>query len=140
VEQICKSVGGSRFRAPAAYAPDPQVVHEAQDIAKETGGNIIVMTDPKEAASGADVVYTDVFASMGQEEEATMRLQAFEGYQVNDDIMNQANDEAIFLHCLPAHRGVEVTADVIDGKQSVIFDQAENRLHAQKALLVTLLG
>jgi len=98
------------------------------------------MTDPKEAASGADVVYTDVFASMGQEEEATMRLQAFEGYQVNDDIMNQANDEAIFLHCLPAHRGEEVTADVIDGKQSVIFDQAENRLHAQKALLVTLLG
>ncbi len=69
-----------------------------------------------------------------------MRLQAFEGYQVNDNIMNQANDEAIFLHCLPAHRGEEVTADVIDGKQSVIFDQAENRLHAQKALLVTLLG
>lgn len=129
-----------RICAPAAYAPDPQVVHEAQAIAKETGGNIIVMTDPKEAASGADVVYTDVFASMGQEEEATMRLQAFEGYQVNDDIMNQANDEAIFLHCLPAHRGEEVTADVIDGKQSVIFDQAENRLHAQKALLVTLLG
>ncbi|MER2122879.1 MAG: ornithine carbamoyltransferase [Exiguobacterium indicum] len=129
-----------RICAPEAYAPDPQIVHEAQVIAKETGGNIIVMTDPEEAASGADVVYTDVFASMGQEEEATMRLQAFEGYQVNANIMNQANDEAIFLHCLPAHRGEEVTADVIDGKQSVIFDQAENRLHAQKALLVTLLG
>lgn len=129
-----------RICAPEAYAPDPQIVHEAQVIAKETGGNIIVMTDPEEAASGADVVYTDVFASMGQEEEGTMRLQAFEGYQVNANIMNQANDEAIFLHCLPAHRGEEVTEDVIDGKQSVIFDQAENRLHAQKALLVTLLG
>ncbi|WP_394678952.1 ornithine carbamoyltransferase [uncultured Exiguobacterium sp.] len=129
-----------RICAPATYAPDPQVVHEAQVIAKETGGNIIVMTDPEEAASGADVVYTDVFASMGQEEEATMRLQAFEGYQVNANIMDQANDKAIFLHCLPAHRGEEVTVDVIDGKQSVIFDQAENRLHAQKALLVTLLG
>lgn len=129
-----------RICAPEAYAPDSQIVHEAQVIAKETGGNIIVMTDPEEAASGADVVYTDVFASMGQEEEATMRLQAFEGYQVNANIMNQANDEAIFLHCLPAHRGEEVTEDVIDGKQSVIFDQAENRLHAQKALLVTLLG
>jgi len=129
-----------RICTPAAYAPDPQVVHQAQVIAKETGGNIVVLTSPEEATSGVDVVYTDVFASMGQEEEATMRLQAFEGYQVNADIMNQASDEAIFLHCLPAHRGEEVAADVIDGKQSVIFDQAENRLHAQKALLVTLMG
>lgn len=129
-----------RICTPAAYAPDPQVVHDAQAIAKETGGSIVVLTDPEAAANGADVVYTDVFASMGQEEEATMRLQAFEGYQVNAQIMDQANDDAIFLHCLPAHRGEEVTADVIDGGQSVVFDQAENRLHAQKALLVTLLG
>ena len=129
-----------RICTPAAYAPDPQVVHDAQAIAKETGGSIVVLTDPEAAANGADVVYTDVFASMGQEEEATMRLQAFEGYQVNAQIMDQANDDAIFLHCLPAHRGEEVTAGVIDGSQSVVFDQAENRLHAQKALLVTLLG
>jgi len=96
--------------------------------------------DPREAVSGARVVYTDVWASMGQENEAEERKTKFASYQVNEDLMSVAEEDAIFLHCLPAHRGQEVTAGVIDGPHSRVFDQAENRLHAQKALLYLLLS
>jgi ornithine carbamoyltransferase len=93
-----------------------------------------------EAAGGADVVYTDVWTSMGQEEEAEARARAFEGYMVSSEMMAAAGPEAVFMHCLPAHRGEEVAADVIDGPQSVVFDEAENRLHVQKAALILMLG
>ena len=95
---------------------------------------ICITHDPKEAAKGADIIYTDVWASMGQEKEAQQRTKAFANYQVNAELLSLANDHAIFLHCLPAHRGQEVTEEVIDGPQSFIYDQAENRLHAQKPL------
>ena len=99
-----------------------------------------VTSDPLEAVAGADVVYTDVWTSMGQEAEAKKRLAAFQGFQVTPEMMAVAAPEAVFMHCLPAHRGEEVAADVIDGPQSVVFDEAENRLHVQKAILVTLMG
>ena len=117
---------------PEGYDPDQQILAAAGDCVK-------LMRDPKEAASGADLITTDVWASMGQEEEQAKREKAFAGYQVDDEIMDCANDDAIFLHCLPAHRGEEVSASVIDGPQSIVWDQAENRLHAQKALLEFLL-
>ena len=97
-------------------------------------------SDPLEAVSGADVVYTDVWTSMGQETESKKRLADFHGFQVTPEMMAAAGAEAVFMHCLPAHRGEEVAADVIDGPQSVVFDEAENRLHVQKAILVTLMG
>jgi ornithine carbamoyltransferase len=99
-----------------------------------------VTMDPFEAVPGADVVYTDVWTSMGQEGEAQKRLAAFQGFQVTPEMMLAAGPDAVFMHCLPAHRGEEVAADVIDGSQSVVFDEAENRLHVQKAVLITLLG
>ena len=121
---------------PEGHGPDPKVMKLAAslDAAPTLTG------DPKVAVSGARVVYTDVWASMGQEDEAEERKKMFAPYQVNEDLMNLAEEDAIFLHCLPAHRGQEVTAEVIDGPQSRVFDQAENRLHAQKALLYLLLG
>lgn len=124
---------------PKGYAPDAAVIQQAQADAAQSGARISVIHDPVDAVSGADVVYTDVFASMGQEAQAAQRLQAFAGFQVNAGLMALAHPEAIFLHCLPAHRGEEVTAEVIDGPQSVVFDEAENRLHAQKALLASVL-
>ena len=121
---------------PEGHAPDPGVM----DLAASLGAASTLTGDPREAAAGARVIYTDVWASMGQEEEAEERKQRFTPYQVNEELMALAADDAIFLHCLPAHRGEEVTAGVIDGPQSRVFDQAENRLHAQKALLYLLLG
>ena len=121
---------------PEGHAPDPGVM----DLAASLGAAPTLTRDPREAAVGARVLYTDVWASMGQEEEAEERKQRFAPYQVNEELMALAADDAIFLHCLPAHRGEEVTAGVIDGPQSRVFDQAENRLHAQKALLYLLLG
>ena len=115
-------------------------MEQAKQLAKKTGGKIEQYTDPNKAVVGADIIYSDVFASMGQEEEAAKRLDAFEGYQVNQMLLELAADDVIFLHCLPAHRGEEVTAEVIDGPYSVVFDQAENRLHAQKALMIELIG
>ena len=120
---------------PAGYDPDPTILARAQKEAKVT-----VVRDPKEAADGAHVVNTDVWASMGQEEEQKIREQAFAGYQVNDDLMKRAKRDAIFLHCLPAHRGEEVTESVIEGPQSRVFDEAENRLHAQNAVMAVLMG
>ena len=110
------------------------------ELADSSGASPTLTEDPLEAASGARVVYTDVWASMGQESEAEERKKEFAPYQVDDELMALAADDAIFLHCLPAHRGEEVTADVIDGPASRVFDQAENRLHAQKALLYLLLS
>ena len=125
---------------PRGYAPDPDVVTRARELASRTGGSILITEDPKDAAHEADIIYNDVWTSMGQEEEAKKRLAHFEGFQVNRDLMSHARPSAIFMHCLPAHRGEEVSADVIDGPQSVVMDQAENRLHAQKAILVHLMG
>jgi ornithine carbamoyltransferase len=121
---------------PEGHAPDPGVM----DLAASLGAAPTLTGDPREATVGARVLYTDVWASMGQEAEAEERKQRFAPYQVNEELMALAADDAIFLHCLPAHRGEEVTAGVIDGPQSRVFDQAENRLHAQKALLYLLLG
>ncbi|MFC7439992.1 ornithine carbamoyltransferase [Laceyella putida] len=124
---------------PKGYEPSPAIWQEAESIAQATGATLSFSYDPAQAAKGADAVYTDVWASMGQEEEKAERTQAFAGYQVDQALMAQAKPDAIFLHCLPAYRGLEVSAEVIDGPQSVVFDQAENRLHAQKALLLGLL-
>ena len=125
---------------PIGYAPDPDVVTRAREIAADQGGAILITDNVQEAVSQADVVYTDVWASMGQEEERTERLKRFDGYQVDHAMMGGAKPGAIFMHCLPAHRGEEVSAEVADGPQSVIFDQAENRLHAQKAIMIRLMG
>lgn len=121
---------------PEGHAPDPGVV----DLTRSLGAAPTVTQDPREAAADAHALYADVWVSMGQESEAENRKRKFADYQVNGELMDLANDEAIFLHCLPAHRGEEVTGEVIDGPRSRIFDQAENRLHAQKSLLYLLLG
>ncbi len=121
-----------RIAAPEGYLP-------RADILAAAGDRVMLTHDPMEAATGADLVVTDVWASMGQEEEQREREKAFAGYQVNRDLMARAASDALFMHCLPAHRGEEVSADVIDGPQSVVWDEAENRLHAQKALLEKLL-
>ena len=109
------------------------------EFGKSFGDKFEIVTDPKEAAKNADVVLTDVWASMGQEEEKKIREAAFEGYQVNEELMTAANSDAMVLHCLPAHRGEEITADVFEGHSDEIFDEAENRLHAQKAVMVYLM-
>lgn len=128
-----------RIAAPSAYAPSEAVVADARAIAERTGGSVAVLTDPREAAAGADVVITDTWVSMGKEDEKAERIAVFGDYTVDAALMASASEDAVFLHCLPAYRGLEVTADVIDGPQSVIWDEAENRLHAQKALLTWLL-
>lgn len=123
---------------PSQYLPNAAVVARAQEIASEQGGSVLVTTDAREAAAGADAVATDTWISMGQEDEKEQRVRDFAGFTVDDEIMAQAKQNALFLHCLPAYRGYEVSASVLDGTQSVIWDEAENRLHAQKALLVWL--
>jgi ornithine carbamoyltransferase len=124
--------------SPAAYLPDSKVVAHAETIAAKTGGVVEVHGDPISAIQSADVVVTDTWISMGQESEKQARIQAFEGYTIDATLMAYAKPDAIFMHCLPAYRGYEVAAEVIDGPQSVIWDEAENRLHAQKALLAFL--
>jgi len=124
---------------PPGFAPQPQVVAWANAAARETGGSVLVTTSLEEGAALARAIYTDVWASMGQEAEAAERAKKFEPYRVTRRVMEMAEPDAIFLHCLPAHRGEEVATDVIDAPGSAVFDQAENRLHAQKGLLVTLL-
>jgi len=128
-----------RISAPANYQPDPAVVVDAQAIAAKTGGSASIVVDPREATTGADVVVTDTWVSMGVESEKQERVAAFAGYSVGADLMSLAKPDAVFMHCLPAYRGYEVSADVLDGPQSIIWDEAENRLHAQKALLIWLL-
>jgi ornithine carbamoyltransferase len=127
-----------RVASPLEYSPAASVVADAEKRAAETGGSVTVLTDPAEAAAGADVVVTDTWVSMGKEDEKAERVKTFGGYQVDQAMMARAKSDALFLHCLPADRGYEVAAEVIDGPQSVIWDEAENRLHAQKALLVWL--
>jgi ornithine carbamoyltransferase len=124
-----------RLACPQGYRPDSAILERARGAA-----NIVLTSDPREAVAGADVVNTDVWTSMGQEEETAARMKAFTGYHVDQSLMALAGDHAIFLHCLPAHRGEEVADEVIEGPQSRVFDEAENRLHAQKALMVTLMG
>ncbi|HET7890824.1 MAG TPA: ornithine carbamoyltransferase [Candidatus Sulfotelmatobacter sp.] len=137
----CACIGSTiRVATPKGYAPNAQIVAEARRIAKETGARIELMTDPQAAVAGADAVYTDTWASMGQEQEAGERSTVFPPYQVNRGLMAKAASHAVFMHCLPAHRGQEVTDEVMDSENSVIFDQAENRLHVQKAILYLLLG
>jgi ornithine carbamoyltransferase len=125
---------------PAGYEPIPQIVRRAGEIAAETGGGVELTNDPASAAKGADVLYTDVWASMGQELEHGERALIFKPYQLSTDTVNVAAPDVVVLHCLPAHRGEEIAAEVLDGPNSAVFDQAENRLHAQKALLSWLLS
>src|SRR5471032_1516418 len=128
-----------RVASPSGYEPLPAIVQRATAIAERTGGSVLVTQDATEAATGADVVYTDVWASMGQESESDARRLVFAPYQIGDRLVALAADDVMVLHCLPAHRGEEIAASVIDGPHSFVFDQAENRLHAQKALLAFLL-
>ena len=125
---------------PPNYAPDPLIVEKSREEARETGATIDITADPAEAARHADVLYTDVWTSMGQEEEQAQRLTALAPYQLNEGMLGLAKPEAMVLHCLPAHRGEEITEGVIDGQQSAVLDQAENRLHVQKAILTEWLG
>lgn len=139
-------IGGAKMgmhvaiASPDGYEPDERIVQLSREIARETGAEITVTQDPQEAVKDADVIYTDVWASMGFEEEQKQREVAFANYQVDETLVQTAKPDYLFLHCLPAHRGEEVSEGVIDGANSVIFDQAENRLHAQKALMVALMG
>ena len=137
----CACVGSSiRIATPRGYSCNTQIVADARKIAKQTGARIEFLTDPRAAVAGVDAVYTDAWASMGQEDEAVQRAEIFQPYQVNGALMAEAAPHAVFMHCLPAHRGQEATDEVMDSEQSVIFDQAENRMHVQKAILYLLLG
>ncbi len=128
-----------RIGAPADYQPDPTIIVDARRIAAATGGSVVCVTSAAEAAAGADVVATDTWVSMGQEAEAAERSSLFLPYQVDDSLMAHAKTDAIVLHCLPAYRGKEISGDVIDGPRSAVWQEAENRLHAQKAVLIFLL-
>jgi len=128
-----------RVATPEGYRPNADVVAAAKQDAAAAGTTVEVVTAPQDAVKGAHVVYTDVFASMGQEAEAAVRLKAFAGYQVSPELMRAADKSAVFMHCLPCHRGEEVHADVVDGPASVVFDEAENRLHVQKAIMLMLM-
>lgn len=125
-----------RLASPKGYEPDPEIV----DYARSQGAEILLTTDPQEAIIGCDVVSTDVWASMGQEDEADARVNVFEGFTLDADLLAQAGQGALVLHCLPAHRGEEISEEVLEGPQSVVWDQAENRLHMQKAILEALVG
>jgi ornithine carbamoyltransferase len=129
-----------RVATPTGFEPIPQVVERAGEIASETGGSTEVGNDPLTAVNGADILYTDVWASMGQEREHAERVLVFTPFRIDAEKLSLAADDAIVMHCLPAHRGEEITDEVIDGPHSVVWDQAENRLHTQKALLLWLLG
>jgi ornithine carbamoyltransferase len=129
-----------RVAAPAGYQPSPEIVSEAKRMARETKGKIEIFTSPEEAVAGAQAIYTDVWTSMGQEEETKVREAAFRGFQVNEEMFAGAAPDAIFMHCLPAHRGSEVSEGIMESPRSIVFEQAENRLHVQKAILLTLLN
>jgi len=129
-----------RVASPEGYLPENRIAERAEALAGENGGTIRIGSDPKEMAQGAQVLYTDVWTSMGQEEEAEKRLDAFRGFQVNANLLGVASAGARVMHCLPAHRGEEISSEVLESPASIVFDQAENRLHAQKALLLGVLG
>jgi ornithine carbamoyltransferase len=128
-----------RVATPAGYEPDAAIVREAKRVAGETRGKIDILRAPEDAVAGVQAVYTDVWASMGQEDQSAQRAADFDGYQVNQALFSQAAPDAVFMHCLPAHRGLEVSEGVIDSPRSIVYDQAENRLHVQKAVLHSLL-
>ena len=137
----CAKVGMDMVCAsPKGYQPDPMVLKQAQEDAVQTGCTISVEEDIAKAVKGADVLYTDVWTSMGQEAEREIRLKALHDYQINSELLKAANPGAIVLHCLPAHRGEEITEEVLEGPQSLVWDQAENRLHTQKAIMVLLMS
>ncbi|MCA1012369.1 ornithine carbamoyltransferase [Halobacillus halophilus] len=125
---------------PEGYEPDQEIVEKSKEIAKQHNGSVTLVNEPSKAVVDADVIYTDVWTSMGQEEEFDDRYKAFQDYQVNEKLLSKAQTDVTFLHCLPAHRGEEVTAPVIDGKHSKVFTQAENRMHVQKAILQAVIG
>lgn len=139
---LASALAGMKFHiaSPVGYALRPALVETARSWARKTGGSIETCVAPEEAVKEADVVYTDVWTSMGQESTHRQRMEAFTGYQVDKELMGLAKHDSVFMHDLPAHRGQEVDNDVIEGPQSVVFDQAENRLHAQKALLALVMG
>ncbi len=129
-----------RIASPADYTIKESILNLGQDYSLNSGGSVFCTEDPRQAVSGADIIYTDVWTSMGQESEVDKRRQAFIGYQVNNELLSLAREDAIFMHDLPAHRGEEVTDDVMDGPQSVVFEQSENKMHLLKALLTDILG
>ena len=139
---LATSLTGINFRiaSPAGYAVQDRILHLAQDYAMDSGAEIFCTEEPRLAVSGADIVYTDVWTSMGQEAEAERRRQIFAGYQVNSELLSLAKEDAILMHPLPAHRGEEIAEGILDSLQSVVFDQTENRMHLQKALLAEMLG
>lgn len=138
---IAAAIGSTiRIATPDGYGPNPEILADAKKLALRTGAVIEVMTDPHEAVAGVDAVYTDAWTSMGHESEEAERARIFPPYQVNDELIADAAPHAVFMHCLPAKRGEEVTNEVIDSARSVVFDQAESRLHVQKAIMMLLLG
>lgn len=137
----CTKVGMNiSVATPEGFECDRNIVYEAHEDSKSTGSQILITNDPEEAVSGADVVYADTWVSMGQEAEKADRVKIFMPYQVNGKLFSKAKEDAIFLHCLPAYRGYEVTEEIIDGPQSLVFDEAENRMHVQKAVMALLMG
>jgi ornithine carbamoyltransferase len=140
VEAAARTGLSITLACPKGYQPDPHILARARQAAQATGATIALTTDPAAAATGSHILYTDVWTSMGQEREAARRRKAFRGYQLNRSLIARAQSNAIVLHCLPAHRGEEITDEVMDSPQSAIFQQAENRLHMQKAILEWLLG
>ncbi len=140
IEAAAKTGMRIHLACPKGFEPDPLIVAASRIVAKQTGGAIEITRDPAKAAEDADVIYTDVWISMGQEKQAQAKLKKFKQYQINDKLLSVAKPSAVVMHCLPAHRGLEISSEVMDGKQSIIWDQAENRLHIQKAILEWLLG
>ena len=139
--QVCVKTGMHfSMASPAGYELNPDIMSDVQAEAARTGSKVECSTNPSQAVRDADVIYTDVWASMGQENECAKRIRDFQGFQVDTRLMKAAKKEALFMHCLPAHRGEEVSAEVIDGPQSVVFDEAENRMHVQKAIMELLMG
>jgi ornithine carbamoyltransferase len=136
----CSKLGMEiNLACPKGYEPNPKVVSKGKEEGRKSGGRVRVMNDPREAVRMADVIYTDVWASMGQEKEHEKRIKIFKPYQIHTKLIKEAKEDYLFMHCLPAHRGEEVTDEVADSKNSIIFDQAENRLHTQKALLALIM-
>jgi ornithine carbamoyltransferase len=133
---------GMHFTAavPEGYEPDDRAVSEARESAEETGAAVVVTHDPREAAQGAEVLYTDVWTSMGQEDERERRLRDLRGYGISDELLRLAEDDAIVLHCLPAHYGEEITEEILYSPRSAVWDEAENRLHSQKALMALVIA
>jgi ornithine carbamoyltransferase len=128
-----------RVATPEGYEPNRNILEKAKRLANKSGSNVEVTREPKKAARDADILYTDVWISMGQEKEAEKRKKVFQGYQINNDLLKAAKEGAIVMHCLPAHRGMEITEDVLEGKRSIVWKQSENKLHGAKAILALVI-